>query len=737
LRKTPILLAALACLTLAPRLASSAVYISELCDPHQNFANDRFIEIYNNGPGPVDLTGWQLQALANFNINPGVNPVQVWNLSGTIAEGQALVAGDDAPIAPFTVNFVAAAWSTNDANWNGGNAGDGAKLLNASAVLVDYVYQTVPYFVDADYVRKPTVIVGNPAYDPNEWTSTPVELATNASPGSHNGSVPPPAGPFITNVVTDPASPIAGTPVDVQASVVDTTGPITSVSVTWGITSGSQPNTIAMTLQSGSTYRTTSAIPSQAAGATVYYQVHATGNSGTSQSSLQSYTLPGGGGAPLVLAVGEMSDSTLLVSFNEPVQQSSAEVPTNYTIDALTGVAAVRDPLNTSRVLVTMRNIPQGLHTMVVSGVADLDGNVATGDTCTFFYVDVSIPAGYYNSAEGLTGTALRSALKQIIDNHNAQSYSYALVAFRYTDVKPNGKVWDMYSDVPGGNPPYEYTFGQTGGSGSTEGTGYNREHSFPDSWFNGNSPMHSDLWILYPTDIRVNGYRANYPYGVVGTPTTISQNGSKLGTQSGSYGYSGTVFEPIDAYKGDLARGTFYVCTRYFGEDGGWTGSPAMSGANPQPWAAALYSDWSAADPVAWKERLRNGAIYLIQGNRNPFVDHPEWVALIYDSASVAGVGEGPARVARLGINSPNPFGASTTLRFELTRSERVSLRVFDVGGRLVKTLAQGATMEAGSHEMTWDGRSDSGAALEAGLYFCRLDAGVVSETRRLVHAR
>ena len=78
---------------------------------------------------------------------------------------------------------------------------------------------------------------------------------------------------------------------------------------------------------------------------------------------------------------------------------------------------------------------------------------------------------------------------------------------------------------------------------------------------------MYSDLWILYPTDSKVNGYRANYPFGEVDAPTITSLNGSKVGP-SVSPGYAGTVFEPIDAYKGDMARSQFYVATRYFGQD-------------------------------------------------------------------------------------------------------------------------------------------------------------------------
>jgi hypothetical protein len=317
------------------------------------------------------------------------------------------------------------------------------------------------------------------------------------------------------------------------------------------------------------------------------------------------------------------------------------------------------------------------------------------------------------------------------------KSYDYALTAFATTDVKANGKIWDMYSDVPGGTPPYEYSVGQTG-QGATEGMGYNREHSFPQSWFGGASPMVSDLWIIYPTDAKVNGYRSNYAYGVVGSATTTSLNGSKLGS-SASPGYSGTVFEPIDGYKGDLARGQFYVSTRYFGEDGSWPGGPESNGANLLPWAANQYLAWSQADPVSWKERLRNGAVYVIQHNRNPFVDHPEFVAMIWDTSSaVASVGDPPA-ADRLVLrqNQPNPFAASTSIRFDLPRRAAVSLAVYDIGGREVRSLLRGATLDPGSHSVGWDGRDAAGTTLRAGVYFCSLRAGELALTKRMVLTR
>ncbi len=241
-------------------------------------------------------------------------------------------------------------------------------------------------------------------------------------------------------------------------------------------------------------------------------------------------------------------------------------------------------------------------------------------------------PSGYYDPANGLSGTALQAALHNIIDNHDVQSYNSLHDHFESTDRKPNGTVWDMYSDVPGGDPPYTYNFtsGDQCGNDNGEGDCYNREHSWPKSWFNDMSPMYSDLFHLYPTDGYVNGRRSNLPYGTVSPASWTSENGCKLGNCNYP-GYSGTVFEPIDAYKGDFARTYFYMSTRYYNEDNNWPGSDMADGSQLRPWALAMMKDWHLSDPVSQKEIDRNNAVYQIQENRNPFIDHPEFVAQIW----------------------------------------------------------------------------------------------------------
>ncbi|MCU4162432.1 endonuclease [Carboxylicivirga caseinilyticus] len=257
-----------------------------------------------------------------------------------------------------------------------------------------------------------------------------------------------------------------------------------------------------------------------------------------------------------------------------------------------------------------------------------------------FFNVVIfaQIPTGYYNNADGKSGYELKTALYNIIKGHTQQSYTSLWTHFKTTDKKSNGTVWDMYSDVPGGTPAYVYIFVEDQcGNYSGEGSCYNREHSWPKSWFDDGYPMYTDLFHLYPTDGYTNGKRGNYPFGEVDSPTWTSTNGSKLGNNS-TDGYSSLVFEPIDEYKGDFARSYFYMATRYENVISSWvnnTGaSQILDGSNEKvfkDWQLQLLFKWHNNDPVSDKEINRNNDVYGIQNNRNPFIDHPEYVALIW----------------------------------------------------------------------------------------------------------
>ena len=234
------------------------------------------------------------------------------------------------------------------------------------------------------------------------------------------------------------------------------------------------------------------------------------------------------------------------------------------------------------------------------------------------------IPSGYYDAANGKTGDELKVALHDIIKGHHVVSYEGLLNAFAYTDCKPNGKIWDIYSN-------YEYSLSGNCGEYEQEGDCWNREHTWPQSWFNEQTKPRCDLFHVYPTDGYVNGQRSNYPYGEVNNPIYNSGNGSKLGPCVTS-GYTGRVFEPIDEYKGDIARSYFYMSVRYYSEDSNWGTSGMTNKSEILPWAMTMLLRWSDEDPVSDKEIARNNAVYGYQNNRNPFIDHPEYARMIWD---------------------------------------------------------------------------------------------------------
>lgn len=237
------------------------------------------------------------------------------------------------------------------------------------------------------------------------------------------------------------------------------------------------------------------------------------------------------------------------------------------------------------------------------------------------------IPAGYYDDAIGKSGEALQKSLSVILNNASNVGYDGLWEVYKTTDRRPDGKVWDMYSDVT------DFTFGTDKcGNYSSEGDCYNREHSVPKSWFNNASPMYSDAWHIYPTDGKINSYRSNNPFGEVGSDASSSKNGFSKWGKSVTPGYSGTVFEPNDEYKGDFARTYFYFATRYLDRIDNWGGIFVSAYPHIVQWQLDMLLRWNEMDPVSQKEIDRNEAVYASkQGNRNPFIDYPELVDLIF----------------------------------------------------------------------------------------------------------
>nr|WP_315032927.1 endonuclease [uncultured Chryseobacterium sp.] len=315
-----------------------------------------------------------------------------------------------------------------------------------------------------------------------------------------------------------------------------------------------------------------------------------------------------------------------------------------------------------------------------------------------FINAVAQIPAGYYDAANGLTGAPLKTALKNIIENgHIDHGYDGLWNGYNTTDrdyfYENDGTVLDIYSENPTGPDPYNFTPGvKKCGNYSNEGDCYNREHVIPQSLFSSASPMVADIHFIRPTDGKVNGKRSNYPYGKVGSnPSFTSLNNSKLGT-SVSPGYSGIVFEPIDAFKGDVARMILYFVTRYEAKLSGFTSGGMLGGSafpGLQPWALQQYLAWHQMDPVSPEEIARNNASYTYQGNRNPFIDHPEYAAQIWGTPVL----DTTPPTAATNLVASNPTSNSIALAWTAA-TDNIGVTAYDIyANGTLKTTVSGTS--------------------------------------------
>ena len=277
---------------------------------------------------------------------------------------------------------------------------------------------------------------------------------------------------------------------------------------------------------------------------------------------------------------------------------------------------------------------------------------------CSLFAF-AQIPSGYYSTATS-NGYTLKTQLYNIIKGHTDQGYAGLYVTYETSDIdsfyENDGTVLDMYSENPTSIDPYNYSISsaQRCGTYSKEGDCYNREHIIPQSVFAENFPMKSDAHSVTPTDGQVNNLRSNYPHGTVATVITTSLNGSKMGT-SGIAGYSGSIFEPLDEFKGDIARMYFYFATRYENTVAGYTFA-MFNGTTDQVFTTAFLTmllTWHAQDPVNAREISRNNAIYARQNNRNPYIDRPEFVQAVWNPVPDTQIPTAAANLAVTGTTS------------------------------------------------------------------------------------
>lgn len=254
------------------------------------------------------------------------------------------------------------------------------------------------------------------------------------------------------------------------------------------------------------------------------------------------------------------------------------------------------------------------------------------------------IPAGYYSAINGTQDSVLKSTLSLIV--RGGDRYDYGVTTYHstdnppewmagdlkaygtwqalpFTDMHPNGIVWDMYSNC------VRYYPNKLGDSGCS----LNIEHCLPKSWWGGaNNEAYKDLFNLNPSDQRANSQKSNYPPGHVKKGDKFD-NGSFKMDKATSSGYGYMCFEPESQYRGDFARTYFFMATAY--EYLEWNAYPQfICDTNYLMFSDSIQKvllDWHRADPVSDKEVCRADQISSIQHNRNPFIDYPELVEYIW----------------------------------------------------------------------------------------------------------
>ncbi|MFN3753841.1 endonuclease [Flavobacterium sp.] len=343
-----------------------------------------------------------------------------------------------------------------------------------------------------------------------------------------------------------------------------------------------------------------------------------------------------------------------------------------------------------------------------------------------------AIPPGYYNTATG-TGYVLKTQLHNIIKNHFDQGYTPGLyITYQTSDVRPNGKVWDMYSDC-------EFTFGTVANGGNQDnGTNpggecvlFNREHTVPQSYFgNSVSPMFSDAHFVIPSDKVVNATRDDFPYGRVQNATWTSTNGSKLGNNMNSgysAGYSLTVFEPVDQYKGDIARLLLYFATRYedqlttFYTTSSSTSKVMFDGTSGHSFSNTFLNillTWNQQDPVSAKEIDRNNAIYARQNNRNPFIDNNNYVTQIWGLPLATSAFESLNAVSVY----PNPSNnGNVNISTEISLD---NIEIITINGQVLQQIKR-PTLENNTYTLN---------NLPKGFYFIKLSSNNDSVTKKVL---
>ncbi|MCF7920782.1 MAG: endonuclease [Candidatus Cloacimonetes bacterium] len=324
-------------------------------------------------------------------------------------------------------------------------------------------------------------------------------------------------------------------------------------------------------------------------------------------------------------------------------------------------------------------------------------------------------PEGYYDGTEGLMGTQLHTALHDIIDDHVEHSYNALrdyILPYTDQDTLNSDNVILLYTG-------WSLPIADFGGAVSE----WNREHVWAKSHggFDNDPPCGTDAHHIRPTDVSVNARRGNLDFDEGGN-LYIDPDGD-----TGCY-YDSDSWEPRDEVKGDVARMIFYMDVRYEGDSGELdlemvdevNTSPA-----PEFGKMSTLLAWHFLDPPdAWEMR-RNDRVFEFQENRNPFIDHPEFVSRIwFNTAHDDNVITYAPEISLF----PNPFNPSLMLSCYLPQASFLQVKIYNQKGQFIEQIIN-TDLPAGYWKSSWNSLD-----LPSGIYFIRFETPGFSQTKKAV---
>lgn len=341
----------------------------------------------------------------------------------------------------------------------------------------------------------------------------------------------------------------------------------------------------------------------------------------------------------------------------------------------------------------------------------------------TLFVSLISIPTLAQDDliAPELTKAELIDYLQQNYSVTSQQSYNAARDAmFEDIDGK-SGQITCVYTG-------YTISFtDRLDAQGSQAANDFNTEHIWPQSFFDSDLPMRSDIHHLYPTRVDVNGARASFKFDEIPDEQTSSwwrtgdiNSPSIPPSNIDEYSelLSGTSFEPREDLKGNVARSIFYFWTIYQ-DNSSITTDGTDNLAFFESMKEVLLS-WHHLDPVDSIEVSRSIEIEVVQGNRNPFIHDTTLVRRAYFDGVPISIEEekGLPDSFSLSQNYPNPFNPATVISYQLAEPSFIVLKVFNSLGKEIATLERGFK-NAGQHEISFNA-----SGLPSGMYMYQLEA-------------